>query len=145
MVTVGNSDFTVTISSAWSSGPSGDICRFGTDRYKDRFSTKDKTEHLASQSSFTVAIGECHWNGKIQKAKVEENSMSTMNSYTGYLADWLYNQTQVYIAVSKDSTYLDFSVAGVAQDYLEVVIKDFDRFLNHEKYRMSVKYEESTG
>jgi hypothetical protein len=143
MGTVGEAAWGIVISSAWSSGPSGNECRFFTDNIKRKFISRDEVEHLAGQSSFVVPLKEVFYTVQIGDARVAGNSMTTLNSYHGYLYSWDKDKTKVYFsAKDSDGNYMDFIIQDTTYNYLKCVITDYEDHLSHEQYKITLKVEE---
>ena len=135
-IEVGSTTYGVILSSAQSSGPSGNkACFFVNDVVRD-LNIKAKPQRAANRVSWAVILNEDHYSVKISNAIVVGNTIATLNSYHDLLTAWCEQKTAVYLHIKDSaSTYLDFKINGVTYDYLKcrIVGKISDKLVHNKK------------
>ena len=99
MTTVGSSGYGVALSSAQSSGPSGDIVYLFSNDIKRKLVTKDKITHVANQTSFAIVLNEVYYVVDIRNAIVVGNTITTLNSYHALIKAWITQTAEIYLHV----------------------------------------------
>ena len=143
MTTVGTSTYGVILSSAQSSGPSGDICYFFCNEVKRKLMIGDKVNHTANQTSYAIVLKTLHYKVSLNNAIVQTNTISTLNSYHALMKAWLGQTTAIYLHI-KDAaaTYLTFDINGSSANYLKCRIVDLEDSLSNSKKAMNFAVEE---
>lgn len=141
---VGSTAYGVILSSAQSSGPSGNKACFFVDKISRKLNIKAKPTRAANRTSWAVVLKEDHYSVQISNAVVVGNTISTLNSYHALLTTWNDQATAVYLHIKDSaSTYLDFIINGVSYDYLKCrIVSNITDDITHGKKTISFTVEE---
>lgn len=145
MTTLGTSSWGVILSSGCAGGvPSGDIIYWLCDDVDRELTTKDKTDHYASQTASTIPMGQAYYRVNANSCLYQAKTIASLNSHHAFLQAWLFAQTKIYLWVKDSaSTYLDFIIASTTTDYLPCVVKNAKDKLKHNKLMVDLRLEET--